>query len=109
MTLKSLLQKSGLDWVRINAKFLQANFTFTISNQDAAWELYVVMLIRIVTQTLPPKSGDEKAALDSVYTPFPTTREILCRHGREAINISKVAVPILNQVVRPFTAKCTRV
>ena len=43
--------------------------------------------------------------MDSVYSLFPTTREILQRHGRKAIQFSKVAIPVLNQVVRPFTAK----
>ena len=39
------------------------------------------------------------------YSLFPTTREILHRRGRNAVQFSKVAIPVLNQVVRPFTAK----
>ena len=104
-TLGSLLSGFSLDKVQINAGFLQADLAFETPDQDAAWELYVEMLTRVVTQPLSPKSGDEKAALDSVYTLFPTTREILRRHGRKAERFSKVAIPILNQVVRPFTAK----
>ena len=46
--------------------------------------------------------------MDSVYTLFPTTREILRKHGRDTIEFSKVAVPILNQIVRPFTTKWHR-
>ena len=30
------------------------------------------------------------------------------RHGRSAIDFSKIAIPVLNQVVRPFTAKWHR-
>lgn len=105
MTLGSLLSGFSLDKVKINAVFLQADLAFKTPDQDAAWELYVEMLTRVVTQQLPPKSGDEKAALDSVYMLFPTTREILRHHGRKAERFCKVAVPILNQVVRPFTAK----
>ena len=104
-TLGSLLRKFSLDKVRINAVFFQADLPFKTPDQDAAWELYVEMLTRVVTQPLPPKSGDEKAALDSVYALFPATREILRRHGRKAERFSRVAVPILNQVVRPFTSK----
>ena len=100
-----LLSKFNLDKVRINAGFLQADISFKTYDQDAAWDLYVEMLTRVITQPLSPDSGDEKAALDSVYTLFPTTREILRRHGRNATRFSKVAVPILNQVVRPFTTK----
>ena len=66
------------------------------------------MLTRIVTQPLPLESGDEKTALDSVYSLFPTTRDILRRYGRKTIHFSKIAIPILNQVVRPFTAKWHR-
>ena len=63
------------------------------------------MLTRIVTQPLPAEAGDEITALDSVFSLFPTTREILRRHGQGAVQFSKVAIPVLNQVVRPFTAK----
>ena len=63
------------------------------------------MLTRIVTQPLPVEAGDEETALDSIYSLFPITRGVLREHGRRAINFSKIAVPVLNQVVRPFTAK----
>ena len=63
------------------------------------------MLTRITTQALPVEEGDEKTALKSVYSLFPTTREILRQRGRKTIEFSKVAVPVLNQVVRPFTAR----
>ena len=63
------------------------------------------MLTRIVTQPLPSEAGDEETALRSVYSLFPTTRDILRHRGRRAISFSKIAIPVLNQVVRPFTAK----
>ncbi len=104
-TLKSLLDRFNLDKVSINMPFLTADITFKAPDKDAAWDLYVEMLTRVVTQPLPPNSGDEKAALESVHTLFSTTREILRHHGRKATTFSKVAIPILNQVVRPFTTK----
>ena len=79
--------------------------SFKKADQDAAWELYVEMLTRITTQALPAEVGDEKTALDSVYSLFRTTRKILRQRGRKTIEFSKVAIPVLNQVVRPFTAK----
>ena len=78
---------------------------FRPSDRDAAWELYIEMLTRIVTQPLPPESGDEKTALDSIHALFALTRDILRRHGPETIQFTKIAIPVLNQVVRPFTAK----
>ena len=63
------------------------------------------MLTRIVTQPLPAQHGDEKTALDSVFSLFGITREILRRKGRECTEFTKISVVVLNQVVRPFTAK----
>ncbi len=108
MNLKTLFKNFRLEKVKINLKVLEVEINFTAADKNAAWELYVEMLTRVVTQPLPSENGDEKTALDSVYSLFPTTREILRRNGREAINFSKVAIPILNQVVRPFTAKWHR-
>ena len=76
----------------------------TDRNKDAAWAMYIQMITRITTQPLPDKHGDEQTALDSVYSLFATTRDILTEYGREAPEFSKLAVLILNQKVRPFTA-----
>ena len=103
--LAALLTKFHLEKVKIGPDWANVELSLNSEDQDAAWELYVEMLTRIVTQPLPVDDGDERTALDSVYSLFPITREVLRRHGRSAINFSKVAVPVLNQVVRPFTAK----
>ena len=66
------------------------------------------MLTRITTRPLPEAHGDEKAALESVYSLFGLTREIVRHHGRECIEFTRIAVIVLNQVVRPFTAKWHR-
>ena len=105
MKLIDLLNKFGLNTIRLNLGFMESEFTFAQADKEAAWEMYVEMLTRIVTQPLPAEEGDEKAALDSVYVLFDITREILRRRGPETIQFSKIAIPILNQVVRPFTAK----
>lgn len=75
------------------------------SNKDAAWAMYVQMITRNTTQPLPDEDGDEQTALDSIYSLFDTTRDILTEYGRESPEFSKLAVLILNQKVRPFTAK----
>ena len=103
--LRTLQKKFHLEKIQLNTKLVNAEISFKSSDQDAAWELYIEMLTRIVTQPLPSEAGDEQPALDSVYSLFPTTREILRRHGRGTIQFSKIAIPVLNQVVRPFTAK----
>ena len=108
MNLGETFRNFQLGKIRLGLRWLNLEIDFEPDDQDAAWELYVEMLTRIVTQPLPADAGDEKAALESVYSLFPTTREILRRHGRQAIQFSKVAIPVLNQIVRPFTAKWHR-
>ncbi len=105
LNVKEYLSKFGLTKIQLNLAFFNAEITFEESDKSAAWELYIEMLTRIVTQPLPSDAGDEKTALDSVYVLFPITREILRSHGRKAIQFSKIAIPVLNQIVRPFTAK----
>ena len=97
--------KFRLEKVKLGPSWVNAEISIDTSDSDAAWELYVEMLTRVVTQPLPVEIGDEETALDSVYSLFPITREVLRRRGRGAINFTKIAVPVLNQVVRPFTAK----
>ena len=103
--LRTLFNKFHLEKIQLNLKLVDAEISFKSSDQDAAWELYIEMLTRIVTQPLPSEAGDEQTALDSVYSLFSTTREILRRRGRRTLQFSKIAIPVLNQVVRPFTAK----
>ena len=105
MNLPALFHQFRLEKIRLNRSVAALEIDFNENDRDAAWELYIEMLTRIVTRPLPAGSGDERAALDSVYSLFPTTREILRRQGRNALQFSKVAIPVLNQVVRPFTAK----
>lgn len=70
--------------------------------------MYVELVTRITTQKLEINTGDELTALESVYSLFDSTRVILKEKGRKAQSFSKIAVIILNQIVRPFTAKWHR-
>jgi len=91
--------------LKVNLKFLEMEWQPKEPDKAAAWELYIEMLTRIATQNLQPEQGDEKTALDSIYSLFPLTREIIKRHGRDCIEFTKIAVIVLNQLVRPFTEK----
>ena len=51
--------------MKVNAGFLEAEFSVKDGDRQAAWKLYVELLTRITTQALPRDSGDEEAALDS--------------------------------------------
>ena len=103
--LRQWFDKWQLSKLKVNAKIFDAEFEFKPSDRTAAWELYIELLTRIATQPLPEFDGDEKTALDSVHSLFAITREILRRHGPKCVQFTKIAVIVLNQIVRPFTAK----
>ena len=109
MKIHEILNRFNLEKVNLNAGFLTMEISFDEADKDAAWDLYVEMLTRVVTQPLPLHVGEEKAALASVHSLFPTIREILRRRGRNSLQFSKIAIPILNQIVRPFTTKWHRI
>ncbi len=99
------LEKWGMSNLKINLGFAEMEFQPQDEDRDAAWEMYIELLTRITTQALPLESGDELTALKSIHSLFPTTREIIKRHKRHAQEFTKIAIIVLNQVVRPFTAK----
>lgn len=105
MQLKEWLKKFNFEKLKIKTPYLEAEFSWSNKDKEAAWELYVELLTRITTQPLADDSGIEKTALDSIYSLFPTTREILKEKGRKCVNFTKIAVVILNQIIRPFTAE----
>jgi hypothetical protein len=108
MKRRDFLAKWGLSSLKINLGFLETEFEPKDPDRAAAWELYVELLTRITTQSLAPEDGDEKTALDSIHAIFPLTREILRSHGSGCGEFTKLAIPVLNQVIRPVTAKWHR-
>lgn len=108
MKRRDFLEKWGLTSLKLNLHFLEGEFAPRDPDRAAAWELYIELLTRVATQYLPPEDGDEKTALDSVYAIFKETREILRRNGSGCGEFAKLAIPILNQIVRPFTARWHR-
>lgn len=108
MNFSNWLEKWGMESLKITPPFLQMEWTPQAADKNAAWALYIELLTRITTQPLPIEHGDEKTALDSVYSLFTTTREVIREYGPECIHFTKIAIVVLNQVIRPFTAKWHR-
>jgi len=105
MKWRKWLENWDMTSLKIKTPFLEMDWSPQEADKNAAWEMYIELLTRITTQPLPKEHGDEKTALDSVYSLFPITREVLKRHGRDAQEFAKLAVVVLNQIIRPFTAK----
>ena len=99
------LEQWEMTSLKISIPYLEMEWKPNDSDKDAAWELYIELLTRITTQPLQSSQGDEKTALDSVYSIFGLTRTIIKSHKRDCIEFTKIAIIVLNQIIRPFTAK----
>jgi len=99
------LENWDMKSLKINLSFLDMEWAPQNADKDAAWELYIELLTRIATQHLAPEHGDEKTALDSIFRLFDLTRNIIKSHKRDCIEFTKIAIVVLNQKIRPFTAK----
>jgi len=105
MKWKKWLENWDMTSLVINAPFMKMKWEPKEPDKDAAWEMYIELATRITTQKLDDIEGVEKAALDSVYNLFPITREILKSYGRDAEEFAKLAILVLNKIIRPFTSK----
>ncbi len=108
MRMKDLFEKWGLKGLKVKTPILEMDWEPSDPDKNAAWDLYVELLTRITTQKLPDGHGTEEAALESVHKIFELTRSTLKEHGRKAEHFTRVAIIVLNQVIRPFTAKWHR-
>nr|WP_304285132.1 hypothetical protein [Clostridium paraputrificum] len=105
MDWKSWISKWHMSSLKVNAKFLEMEWQPQDADKDAAWELYIELLTRVTTQNLADDNGDELAALSSINKIFDLTREIIKKYKRDCIEFTKIAIIVLNQLIRPFTAK----
>ena len=104
MKIRDWFKNWNITGLKLNTGFLNFEWDIESVEKQAAWELYIELVTRITTQPLADSEGDEATALESVRNIFSITRELLKAKGRKAITFSKIAVVILNQKVRPFTA-----
>ncbi len=105
MNWEEWLNKIDAKSLKIKSPIMELQVEFKDADRIAAWNMYVELLTRVTTQDLPDGVGDEETALISIYSIFDSTRLVLKEHGRKGINFSRIAILVLNQVIRPFTAK----
>lgn len=101
--LKEWMQDMGVEAVKIAGVEFKLNF----SDRKAAWDLYVELATRVSTQEL--EDGDDKSALNSIYSLFGVTRKIVKDHGMRCARFSQIAFVVLNSKIRPFTSKWHKV
>jgi len=105
---KKWLENWEMTGLKISVPYLEMEWAPRDADRAAAWSMYVELLTRVSTQRLSDGDGDEATALDSIYSLFALTREIMRAQGVDCMEFSKLAIVILNQRVRPFTAKWHR-
>jgi len=79
------------------------------TERDAAWELYVELVTRVAVQSLNPQEGLVREAMNSLYSLFGSTREILRKAGPSVgashDSVGGIAIAVLNNGLRPFLSK----
>lgn len=79
------------------------------TEQNAAWSLYVELVTRIAVQSLGTEEGLLREALNSLYTLFGTTREVLKsagpKVGASQHSVGGIAIAVLNNGLRPFMTR----
>jgi hypothetical protein len=79
------------------------------TERRAAWSLYVELVTRIAVQPLEVDEGLLREALNSLYSLFGTTREILKEAGPDVgasrNSVGGIAIAVLNMGLRPFLSK----
>ena len=103
-----LLRRWDLSSLKVNLKFMEMEFEASEDDMTAAWDMYIELMTRVTTQELDADSGDEKTALESIHKVFDISRQILKEKGRKAPNFTKIAVIVMNQIMRPFLSKWHR-
>ncbi|MFN7927039.1 MAG: hypothetical protein U0Y68_03685 [Blastocatellia bacterium] len=77
--------------------------------RKAAWELYIELVTRIAVQSLDTEQGLVREAMNSLYTLFGSTRDILRKAGPDIgianNSVGGIAIAVLNNGLRPFLAK----
>lgn len=79
------------------------------TQRKAAWALYVELVTRITVESLQSDQGLLREALNSLYSMFAITRQILREAGPDVgisyNSVGGIAIALLNQGLRPFLSK----
>src|SRR5690349_2030733 len=97
--------------VSINLPFGLGGVEVAVTEAEAraAWNLYVELATRVAVRPLEAGQGFAREALNSMYTLFGTTREVLREAGPEVADgpdaLGPLAIRILNEGLRPFMVR----
>ncbi|MBD2449076.1 hypothetical protein H6G76_18330 [Nostoc sp. FACHB-152] len=101
----------SLETVSLSLPFGIGSMSWKVNTTEkkAAWSLYVELVTRIAVQPLALNQGLVREAMNSLYSLFGTTREILKAAGPEVgasrDSVGGIAIAVLNNGLRPFLSK----
>jgi hypothetical protein len=79
------------------------------TERRAAWSLYIELVTRVAVQSLTDDQGILREALNSLYSLFGTTRDILKEAGPDVgasrQSVGGIAILVLNNGLRPFLTR----
>ena len=79
------------------------------TERAAAWQLYIELVTRVAVQPLDADAGLVREALNSLYSLFGSTREILRTAGPNVgaskESVGGIAIAVLNHGLRPFLSR----
>jgi hypothetical protein len=96
--------------VSLPFKLGSAEWETDSTERKAAWSLYVELVTRIAIEPFEGEKGLLREALNSLYSLFGTTREILKEAGPDVggtsyNSVGGIAIAVLNRGLRPFLTK----
>jgi hypothetical protein len=101
----------SLETVSVSLPFGIGSMAWKVDTTErkAAWSLYVELVTRIAVQPLEVDQGLVREAMNSLYSLFGTTREVLKAAGPDVgasrDSVGGIAIAVLNNGLRPFLAK----
>ncbi|MDZ8227222.1 hypothetical protein [Nostoc sp. ChiVER01] len=101
----------SLETVSVSLPFGIGSMSWKVdtTQKKAAWSLYVELVTRIAVQPLSVDQGLVREAMNSLYSLFGTTREVLKAAGPDVgasrDSVGGIAIAVLNNGLRPFLAK----
>ncbi len=101
----------SLETVSVSLPFGIGSMSWKVdtTQKKAAWSLYVELVTRIAVQPLEVDQGLVREAMNSLYSLFGTTREVLKAAGPDVgasrDSVGGIAIAVLNNGLRPFLSK----
>jgi hypothetical protein len=91
-------------------QFSSARFVVTPDSRLVAWRLFIESITRVSLQPLDADAGLLREAMDSLYSLFRTTRQILAdtapsRRTTDGPTVEHLAISMLNHEIRPFLSR----